>query len=78
MKLKRKFISNKWNFAIYFDFDDIFIDEDECGSVPTPCDQICSNTEGSFDCGCEEGYVLNTDGTTCEGKINKVLHFDGQ
>ena len=37
-------------------------DIDEC-TRPNMCHQVCINTEGSFTCGCEAGYVLNTDGS---------------
>ena len=35
----------------------------------TPCDQICTNVPGSFQCDCEEGYQLSTDGHTCNGEV---------
>ena len=28
---------------------------------------MCTNTDGSFTCGCNIGYLLDTDGTTCKG-----------
>ena len=31
------------------------------------CDHQCINTEGSFDCQCNEGYQLQSDGHTCQG-----------
>ena len=31
------------------------------------CQQVCTNTEGSFTCGCEAGYVLDSEGATCSG-----------
>jgi hypothetical protein len=30
---------------------------------------LCSNTEGSFKCGCDEGKVLNEDGVSCNSKF---------
>ena len=41
------------------------LDFDECANG-YPCDQICTNTEGSFSCSCYEGYTLN--GTMCNGQ----------
>ena len=29
------------------------------------CEQICSNNAGSFNCDCNEGYVLKADRKTC-------------
>ncbi len=43
-------------------------DIDECIiNGPNICDQVCTNTEGSFTCGCEEGYVLDTHRALCSG-----------
>lgn len=31
---------------------------------------MCINTEGSYECGCEDGYTLSSvDGKTCIGEI---------
>ena len=43
------------------------IDIDEC-ALFGPCDQTCTNTEGFFSCGCEEGYTLEST-TQCVGKL---------
>ena len=43
-------------------------DVDECGDIAT-CSDICTNTEGSYVCECEEGRVLTSDGATCRGKF---------
>ena len=40
-------------------------DIDECAE--SPCDQECSNSDGGFECVCEEGYVLDTDERSCLG-----------
>ena len=42
------------------------IDIDEC-SMFSPCEQVCSNTVGSFKCLCRPGFVLQNDNTLCEG-----------
>ena len=41
--------------------------------ISADCDQICTNTQGSFLCSCVSGYQLASDGKTCLGK--SVLHF---
>ncbi|XP_018592356.1 epidermal growth factor-like protein 7 [Scleropages formosus] len=39
-------------------------DVDECSSSHA-CSQLCLNTAGSYQCGCEEGYQLAGDGHSC-------------
>lgn len=43
----------------------IVLDRDEC-SLPV-CSQTCTDTEGSYTCGCHIGYKLSADKTTCTG-----------
>ena len=45
------------------------IDIDECALNNGGCDQVCNNTIGSFQCGCNSGYTLSFDGITCSGRI---------
>ncbi|XP_071818165.1 uncharacterized protein [Apostichopus japonicus] len=40
-------------------------DLNECGLEPRPCGHRCTNTQGSFKCYCERGYVLQQDGRSC-------------
>ena len=44
-------------------------DVDECTENPDVCgkEQVCSNTNGSYSCGCRAGYSKDTDGV-CSGK----------
>ena len=42
-------------------------DDDECSDETDNCFQICINTEGSFFCGCNSGFHLDSDGFTCIG-----------
>ena len=42
------------------------IDIDECTADTDGCEQQCMNTLGSFECQCSSGYVLSSDGRTCE------------
>lgn len=39
----------------------------ECELDVMPCQQICNNTEGSFECACLDGYQLQEDGHGCSG-----------
>ena len=42
-------------------------DKDECAEE-NDCVQLCINTEGSYECGCDDGYAMSDDGQTCTGK----------
>ena len=44
------------------------IDIDMCSDNNGGCSQICTNTEGSFICECNIGFVLDNDGATCNGE----------
>ena len=37
------------------------------------CDHTCDNDEGSFECHCNDGFMLEEDGFTC--KIQKVIEI---
>lgn len=46
------------------------LDIDECEDSVSKCSHTCTNTPGSYTCGCHEGHVLSEDGLSCEGKHN--------
>ena len=50
----------------------IVLDINECDG-DHGCHHLCNNTDGSFHCYCNPGYVLNSNGTTCEGTF--ILHM---
>ena len=50
------------------------IDECELKEV-NDCQQHCNNTVGSFNCSCQEGFTLNTDGKNCDGRHNISLYW---
>ena len=43
----------------------MYLDINEC--LSSPCGQTCTNTPGSFVCSCNDGYILDSDGTSCLG-----------
>ena len=44
----------------------LLVDIDECAENLHNCESGCSNTDGSFICTCEEGYMLESDGRSCK------------
>ena len=36
---------------------------------------MCTNTNGSYVCSCNDGYILNDDGLTCDGIIMHISNF---
>ena len=57
------------NFLLY-----AVLDIDECSENADICDQNCSNTEGSYTCSCNVGYVLASNGHSCSGIYSKLLY----
>ena len=53
-----------------------FPDIDECAMDTDGCAHNCSNTIGSFECSCRDGYELADDGRNCTGQgiILRLLH----
>ena len=51
----------------------MIIDLNECNQAPKPCNFICKNTEGSYQCSCPKGYILQEDGRSCKGKVETAF-----
>ena len=47
-----------------------FSDVNECQASNGGCEQLCTNTDGSFQCSCRTGYSLSSDGLSCNGKAS--------
>ena len=45
-------------------------DIDECTEDADGCAQICTDTDGSYNCSCGPGYELANDQRGCDGKHN--------
>ena len=43
------------------------LDVNECAG-DHGCHHLCNNTDGSFHCYCNPGYMLHTNGTNCTGR----------
>lgn len=58
------------------------VDIDECSTL-SPCEHTCTNTAGGYQCGCNSGHVLESDGHACKGvfcntiedPLNGVFHY---
>ena len=50
------------------------IDINECARGTHNCQQRCNNTVGSYDCSCNSGYSLSSNGRTCNGQSSQVIH----
>lgn len=44
------------------------VDINECNQGNGGCEQLCTNTFGSYKCSCNDGYTLDFDGVSCAGK----------
>ena len=44
----------------------IVLDINECAD-DHGCHHLCNNTDGSFHCYCDPGFILDSNGTTCKG-----------
>ena len=64
-------IYNHW----YYAKNSIYTDIDECAEETDDCSQTCTNTIGSFICGCNIGYALDIDGSTCNGMEKLYIAF---
>ena len=51
------------------------LDIDPCSEGLHGCSQTCTNTLGSFTCGCNNGYLLDTDGAICIGMYKRLVLF---
>ena len=40
----------------------------ECERLLDNCQQECMNTDGSFNCSCYDGFLLQDDGRSCQSK----------
>ena len=48
-------VKNTYSFFLNFNFHVA----DECKKENGGCDQVCINSEGQVQCGCNPGYVLD-------------------
>ena len=51
-----------------------FSDINECMERRDICNHVCTNTIGSYNCSCRDGYYLHQDEKTCLGKTIILLY----
>ena len=47
----------------------------ECDLGTDACDQVCTNTVGSYNCSCNDGFTLDEDGFACVGMLVSSWHM---
>ena len=52
----------------------VYVDINECDSANGQCEQICTNTDGSYECSCRTTFFLSNDKHTCTGEYH-LLHI---
>ena len=62
-------------FSFYYSCYLFNSDVDECEEDTDGCSQTCTNTNGSFICGCNSGFLLDVNGATCSGMQKQFLAF---
>ena len=54
---------------LYYGSTYIISEINECSINNGNCSQLCTNTNGSYFCSCNPGYVLNGNNMTCNGEM---------
>ena len=50
-----------------------YIDFPDCDG--SPCQQMCVETDGSYQCSCTNGYLLANDRRACNGRLKPCDHY---
>ena len=62
--------------TILYYFDVFTLDVNECQTLTDNCQQVCTNTEGSYTCSCSTGFELDSDRLTCNGTCNTQGEYE--
>lgn len=50
----------------------MFSEIDECADRLSKCSQQCINTDGAYQCGCNDGFIIDSDGFTCSSNFSSI------
>ena len=53
-------------------------DINECEEEIDKCVHICHNNNGSYYCSCNNGFIIDTDGYSCDGNFHSVLPYNNR
>lgn len=56
----------------------MFLDLNECGLKPRPCEHRCMNTYGSYKCYCLNGYTVMPDGSCASESYRPTIRTSGK
>ena len=71
--VRRYTVNGQLNIICSFVCTKCTVDIDECALGINGCNQICTNTIGSYVCSCYIGYQISSNRRTCMGK--KTYHL---
>ena len=60
-------------YLVCFLYASFLLDIDECSVNKGGCQHNCINTPGSLVCKCDDGYYLDADKKSCQGKDASTL-----
>ena len=52
-----------------------FVDVDECSNNYHSCSHHCNNLPGGYNCYCNDGYYLLSNGNECQGKLYMYVYL---
>ena len=53
----------------------LYVDINECNNSPRPCEEVCTNIDGSYECSCNDSTRFVNANGSCTGNITLSLVF---
>lgn len=72
LNTKHFYISTLTNWVLYYFFPILITDINECDTNNENCEQICENSQGSYQCKCHSGFSLHKK-HKCYGKSAEYI-----